>query len=297
MSSTAVYDALVRSTLARDYENAFQQATSLPVELVPSSELTRFFSSKRRENAFCRLMAQFPGSCTACEQVHTQLQQQTADSLVPQTMFCFAGLAEFAVPVVVDGQHVATLLGGQVFQRKPTQAQFARLAQHLRAWGLHSELSRAEKLFFQTRVIARTQIQASVQLLVIFTKLLAEDINRNLLATHVHDRPCITSAKSFILAHASEPLHLRDVAEYLHVSTNYFSKFFKKATGMGFSEFLARARVEIAKKSLADPVLLINEVASEAGFGSLSQFNRIFHRHAGCSPSAYRASLLQDRSF
>ena len=130
-----------------------------------------------------------------------------------------------------------------------------------------------------------------MRLLVIFTKLLAEDVNRKLLTAHAHDGPCIATAKNFILAYASEPLHLRDVAEHIHVSTHYFCKFFKKASGMGFSEFLGRVRVENAKRSLAVSDLPIHEVANQAGFGSLSQFNRTFHRHVGCSPKEYRASL------
>jgi len=80
----------------------------------------------------------------------------------------------------------------------------------------------------------------------------------------VHDRPCVATAKNFILAHTDEPLRLRDVAEHVHVSPNYFCKFFKKATGIRFSEFLARARVEHAKNSLADPVLSVAAVANQA---------------------------------
>ena len=295
--STAIYDLLARSVVARDYADAFLKATGLSVQLVPNGEPIQSFQFGRRENTFCKLMMQFTGACAACQQVHEELQERIADNLTPQTIWCFAGLSEFAIPVMVDGQHVATLRGGQVFQRRPTQARFVQLKQYLRTWGMQSELSRVEKLFFQIQVIPRKQFQASVRLLTIFTKLLADDVNHNLLTAQVYDQPCITTAKNFILAHAGEPLHLRDVAEHVHVSTQYFCKFFKKATGMGFSAFLARARVEIAKKLLADPALLINEVASEAGFGSLSQFNRTFQRYAGCSPSAYRASLVQGSSF
>jgi AraC-like DNA-binding protein len=210
---------------------------------------------------------------------------------------CFAGLAEFAVPVMVGEQHVATLVGGQVFERKPTHTQFLQVARRLQAGGLYSESGQIEAAFYHTGVLPRKQIQASIQLLIIFTKLLANDVNRNLLTDHVQDQPCITSAKDFILTHASEPLYLRDVAEHVHVSRHYFCKFFKKATGMRFSEFLARTRVENAKNLLADPVLLITEAANQAGFGSLSQFNRIFHRYVGCSPTAYRASIRNGHSF
>jgi len=296
MSGSPVYEALARSALARQYEKAFQQATGLSVELVPSGQPAQLFSFQRKENPFCSLMAQFTGSCMACQQAHTELQQRLEENLESQVISCFAGLTEFAVPIRVGGQHVATLLGGQVFQRKPTQAQFISLVSQLRDWGVHGELQRVEKVYFQTQVIGQKQIQASVQLLTISVSFLAEDVNRDLLATRPYDRPCITTAKSFILAHASEPLSLHDVAENVHVSTNYFSKFFKNATGIGFSEFLARVRIQSAKNLLADPVLLITEVANQAGFGSLSQFNRAFQRYVGCSPKEYRASLRQASS-
>ena len=296
MSVSAVYDALVRSALAHELETAFTESTGLQVELVPSGEPAWVFRSQRRGNPLCILLAQSSGSCMACQQAHAELQRRLADSLTPAVTACFAGLSEFAVPVLVGGQHVATLFGGQIFQRKPTLIQFERLRRQLDVWEIQSEPKRIETAYFQTPVISRKQFQASVKLLAIFASFLAEDVNRDLLAARAHDQPCITTAKNFILAHASEPLRLRDVAEHVHVSTNYFSKFFKKTTGIGFSEFLGRVRVENAKDLLANPVLLITEVASQAGFGSLSQFNRDFQRFAGCSPKAYRASRRQDHS-
>ena len=290
---SAVYDTLARLMLAYEYESVFLDATGLPVQLMPGGMATWPFPFQGKGNPFCSLMAQSSGTCAACQQAHAELQQRVRDSLGPQVISCFAGLTEFAVPIVVGRQHVATLLGGQVFQRKPTQAQFARLTQRLRFLEIQDELPRLEATFFQTRVTSPKQLQASAQLLTIFAKFLAEAANRDLLAARAHDALAINIAKHFILAHADEQLHLRDVAEQVHVSTQYFSKFFKKATGIGFSEFLARVRVEKAKELLSNPVLSITEVANQAGFGSLSQFNRVFHRFAGGSPKSYRASLLE----
>jgi transcriptional regulator GlxA family with amidase domain len=73
----------------------------------------------------------------------------------------------------------------------------------------------------------------------------------------------------------------------------YFCKIFKKETGMGFSEFVARIRVETAKDLIANSALSINAVANHAGFGSVSQLNRVFHRFVSCSPKEYHASLRQ----
>ena len=291
MIASTIYDTLASSLLAQQVEKTFFEATGLPVELVPSGEPSQFFSFQQKQNPFCRLMAQSRGSCTACQQVYTELEQRIENSLAPQTIYCFAGLVEFAVPIVINGQHVASLLGGRVFLHEPTLEQFDQLTRHLEAWGSHSKLDRFKTQFFQTQVMSRKQFQASVQMLALFAKLVAEDVNRNVLTTHAHEGSLIITAKNYILAHISEPLRLRDVAEHVHVSTHYFCKIFKKATGMGFAEFLGRARVENAKQALANSVLPISEVADQAGFGSLSQFNRMFRRYVGCSPKEYRASL------
>jgi AraC-like DNA-binding protein len=54
---------------------------------------------------------------------------------------------------------------------------------------------------------------------------------------------------------------------------------------------VARARIERTKQLLLNPHMRISEAAYEAGFQSLSQFNRVFRRIAGESPTRYRAHL------
>ena len=66
---------------------------------------------------------------------------------------------------------------------------------------------------------------------------------------------------------------------------------FKTATGINFTEYLARVRVEKAKNLLLNPNHRISEVAFASGFQSLSHFNRVFRRIAGESPTRYRDKL------
>jgi len=75
------------------------------------------------------------------------------------------------------------------------------------------------------------------------------------------------------------------------MSAFYFCKIFKKATGLTFTDYLARVRVEKVKNLLLNPHRRVSEAAYEAGFQSLSQFNRVFRRIAGESPSIYREKL------
>ena len=98
----------------------------------------------------------------------------------------------------------------------------------------------------------------------------------------------IWKARNFIQAHVSEELSLGKVARATNTSPNYFSEKFKEATGTNFVQYVARARFEKAAALLRDCDLRISEIAFAVGFQSLSQFNRVFKKFAGKSPTEYR---------
>jgi AraC-like DNA-binding protein len=100
----------------------------------------------------------------------------------------------------------------------------------------------------------------------------------------------IWKARNFIHAHSSEELSLGKVARAANTSANYFSEKFKEATGMNFVRYVARARFEKAAALLREADLRVSEIAFATGFQSLSQFNRVFKKFSGKSPTEYRAA-------
>jgi AraC-like DNA-binding protein len=72
------------------------------------------------------------------------------------------------------------------------------------------------------------------------------------------------------------------------MSSYYFCKTFKKVTGLNFTNYLARLRIEKAKELLLNPNARVSEIVFEVGFRSITHFNRIFKRHVGKSPTEYR---------
>ena len=100
----------------------------------------------------------------------------------------------------------------------------------------------------------------------------------------------IWKARKFIEEHSDEELSLRRVAKAVNIHPNYLSERFKQVTGMNFVEYVARTRFEKACKLLHDGGLRISEIAFAAGFQSLSQFNRVFKRLCGKSPTQFRAA-------
>jgi AraC-like DNA-binding protein len=195
------------------------------------------------------------------------------------------------VPVVIGSTHVATLLAGQVFTHQPTPRLFRAVREQLRKVGLDDEVPRLRRAWLKTRVIPANRLATSVHLLVLLVRLIAECAERWVMCAHETDPPCIARAKEFIERHAHEAMSLEDVTEHVHFCPQYFCKLFKKATGLSFTQYLSRVRVERAKQLLLDPSLRIKEAAFKAGFRSLRRFEEVFRAHTGFSPLHYRAKI------
>ena len=105
----------------------------------------------------------------------------------------------------------------------------------------------------------------------------------------------IWKARNFIDGHFEEELSLPRVAKAVNVSANHLSEKFKQVTGVNFVEYIARARFEKARGLLHNSNLRVSEIAFAVGFQSLSQFNRVFKKLSGKSPTEYRAARAKRR--
>jgi AraC-like DNA-binding protein len=153
------------------------------------------------------------------------------------------------------------------------------------------DLTKLEEAYFHTQVLKPKQYEAMVKLLNIFARHLGMVANQIAVQEQNAEPPMITRAKEFIKANQGEDISLGDVARAVNTSTFYFCKMFKKATGLNFTDYLSRIRIEKAKNLLLNPNLRISEIAYEVGFQSLTHFNRVFRKLVGQSPTDYRRKL------
>lgn len=273
------------------YETAFRKATGASLRLVPPEPTGKRMACGLAGNPFCALVAGGASGGEACLQAETRLQRHAARRRAPQQIHCFAGLTLVAVPVMIGGQHMATLLAGQVFRREPTHRDFALVVKMLPR-GLDGDWEKkARHAYFETPVVTAERFQAIIELVQVFAQYIADSADRCAIADSNEEPRAVVSAKAFVRAHSEEPVTLRQVAQYVHVSPFYFCKVFKRATGMTLTEYVARVRVEKAKTLLADPSRRVSEVVFEAGFGSIPRFNSVFKRHVGMAATQYRAAL------
>jgi AraC-like DNA-binding protein len=107
----------------------------------------------------------------------------------------------------------------------------------------------------------------------------------------------IWKARKYIDEHSREELSLKKVAKAVNMNANHLSENFKQVTGINFVEYVARTRLKIACDLLQNRHMRISEIAFAAGFQSLSQFNRVFKKFAGRSPTQYRATKRMLRRY
>lgn len=284
-------EALTRSEIFQTYERAYTETTGMPVALRPVETWQLPLHGKRRESAFCAMMAETSRTCAACLQMQEKLAQSAADG--PCTMTCTYGLREIAVPVKLGAQTIGLLQTGQVMCQKPTAASFERAVAKAKELGVDLDQERAKEAYFATPVLPQKKLESVCSLLGIFADHLSMKSNQIAVQTQNAEPPVITRAKEFIREHHTEDLSLGQVAAAVHTSVFYFCKLFRKITGTTFTEFVSRTRIERAKNLLLNPNLRISEIAYEVGFQSLTHFNRVFKNIVGESPTAYRGHLAK----
>lgn len=88
---------------------------------------------------------------------------------------------------------------------------------------------------------------------------------------------------------AAHPFILEKWADRLGVSTYYFCKLFRNVMEMTPMDFITRCRLQMAKQWLLEREdITIGQIAVDAGYPSVSYFNKRFMEHEGMTPSEYR---------
>jgi AraC-like DNA-binding protein/ligand-binding sensor protein len=288
--NSVLSERLSQSQILRDYERAFSEATGLPLKFAPAGKKRAGMRGSEKANEFCTQMAENEPGCRLCVDMQENLSAPGADGAT-KSATCIAGLTDSAVPVRVGEKVLGFLQTGQVALKKLTMANFRRVSVFLKKGGADVDWETLEKAYFGTRVINRKQYNAVLSLLEVFAKhlsLAAEQIATQ--QAHA-EPPMVTRAREIIDQRSGEPLPLTEIARGVHVSTFHFCKTFKRATGMTFTQYLSMVRIAKAKKLLSNPQARISEIAFDAGFASLTHFNRMFRRVTGQSPTDFRRRI------
>ena len=287
-SNKQMADMLRRSRLFRDYEGVFSKATGLALALRPVDYWQLEHQGKKHQNPFCALLAENPKSLAVCLQAHQEMIDHTGE--LPHTVTCPFGLTETAVPVKLGTQIIGYLRIGQVLRHMPVKTDTSKVARQLKECGMPFS-GKIRQTWERNPLIPPDKYNAIVRLLAFFAEQLSTLSNQLVVERQNAEPPLVQKAREYIDKHKTEPLSLSAVAKAAGASVYHFCKVFHKSTGLKFTDYVARVRLEDARTHLLNPNRRISEVAYDVGFQSLTQFNRMFKRVFGQSPTEFREHL------
>jgi AraC-like DNA-binding protein/ligand-binding sensor protein len=285
-------DTLRRSKLFRSYEQVFSDATGLALAVRPVEFWRLAHHGKKHENPFCALLAENPATLAVCLRAHQEMIDQTG--VLPHTVTCPFGLTETAVPIKLGEQIVGYLRIGQVLRHTPAKKDTTKVSRELERCGVEFK-GEIQKAWEKTPLIPPDKYNATVRLLAFFAEQLSALANQIVLEQRNAEPPLVLKARQYIERHKSEELSLADAAKAAGASIFHFCKVFHKTTGLKFTDYVARVRLEDARNRLLNPNLRISEIAYDVGFQSLTQFNRTFKRVFGQSPTEFRSRVSSGR--
>ena len=105
----------------------------------------------------------------------------------------------------------------------------------------------------------------------------------------------VLKVKEFINTHMNDELRLEQLANLVGMTPTAFSRFFKLRTGKTLSEYIVDIRLGQAARLLVDTADSVSEICWNCGFNTLSNFNRLFRKRKGCSPTEFREKYCKTK--
>ncbi len=99
----------------------------------------------------------------------------------------------------------------------------------------------------------------------------------------------------FLTVYCRQKLTIDSMAEQFEISASSVNRQLRQITGLNFSQFLSRARVNYAAGAIMVDRLSLQSIAVNSGFASESTFFRQFLRHRGCTPKEYREKIADEK--
>lgn len=157
MDNLTLLDVIDRHTL-QSLQDAFANATGMAALATDSTGAVTQLSNPTE---FCmNLTRKSKVGCERCNKCDLQGGADASRTGQPAVYYCHGGLVDFAAPIIVNGRHIGSLIGGQVLTKEPDDAKFRSIATQI---GVDPE--RYVKAVHKVKIVPKEQIDAAARLL------------------------------------------------------------------------------------------------------------------------------------
>ena len=223
--------------------------------------------------------AQGYATCLHCKMLANTKATQGKE---PFGGYCFYGLYEISVPVVIDGNVVAIVyVGNAVIDEKEAKKRIEKTCNNtgVNSNDLVSELKKCEFLDSPNELF---QIGDLISDYIVW------------LHKHAPKPKHELHWLVYLMKRHAEEMHKTDIslsemAKTYQKNEKYLGRLFKKEMGISYAEYKRECKLEIAESMIVNGDERIIDIAFECGFNNISYFNRAFQKKYGMSPTEYRA--------
>jgi len=290
-----VFAKLGEEKRLHEYSEAIQLMLGIVIDFIDADGVSLKLSRGRNFNSVCRALRQTPEGCRRCHDEDVRHARAAAEAGHELVYTCHAGFTEIVVPLFGDnGDFLGCMTAGQFYTADHERSGDALFRQLAEVTGLDAEALRRD--CGAAAVLKPEQLTGVIRYLKLMGKLVSESYSNLLFMEQINVPNRISLAQKYIRDNYMHRLSVEGVARRFFVSPNYFSRLFRKTVGVGFNSYLNCYRVEKAREMLCGTELSISEIAFHCGFGSISQFNRVFRDVALRSPGEVRREQGKNRS-
>lgn len=232
---------------------------------------------------FCKIIRKDPAVLAGCIKCDTAAYQAAKDSGQPYLYKCHIGLWEAVCPIPLRGSPTDYLMLGQV-KCKEDEPMWPSIEEKLAGYGIATDqILLASQAYGAMESIAKSRLLAAVRMLHLITRYVVESRIIN-----TKELEAVKKIKSYIDENFNKSISVKALSDLVLLSNSYLCHLFKKETGKTITAYTELIRIDHAKKLILDTKLHIKEIAYLSGFSDQNYFSRVFKKHTGQSPLAFR---------
>lgn len=327
MKNTLSLEEIINIESFQKIQDDIAKATDIAIIMVDYKG--KPITSHSNCSKFCSMIRNIEEYSILCEKCDSRGGLESVRIKEAYIYKCHKGLVDFAVPIIVNNQYLGAVMAGQILVEDENNVDLEEIVMAKKNFYnldentkqlLESEYNKLPKVSFN-KIKSISQMMFHISKYIVEEAVLKMSLNEanykltqgnkidiniendektttivNLKTNDEEVESPIIKAIEYIDDNIQDNITLDKISFVCNLSQCYFSKLFKKETGLNFVAYLNEKKVIKAKQLLINTDKPINNIAIDLGFEDCGYFIRIFKKIEGMTPKKYRDLNKKDSS-